>query len=159
EVVVVAVAIEELDRPLLHRGTWPLRSGLERALHGLAALDVPEGDPDLGRAAAHLDVVVVEDLPGLTVELDGGPLLQFAGADHSGWAPGRAPAGPCRARGRRRSRFVVRRPIVADALAASDRQNESLARELCQPIHPTSGSVDQEEILDPDASLPFEVDP
>jgi hypothetical protein len=27
-------------------------------------------------------VVVVEDLPELAVELDGDPLLQFAGADH-----------------------------------------------------------------------------
>ena len=37
---------------------------------------------DLGRAAAHLDVVVVEDLPELAVELDGDALLQVAGRDH-----------------------------------------------------------------------------
>ena len=75
EVVVVAVAVQELDRPLLHRRARPLRPGLERALDGLAALDVAQRDADLGRAAAHLDVVVVEDLPELAVELDGDALL------------------------------------------------------------------------------------
>jgi hypothetical protein len=34
------------------------------------------------RASAHLDVVVVEDLPELAVELDGDSLAQVAGADH-----------------------------------------------------------------------------
>ena len=74
EVEVVAVAVQELDGPLLHRGARPLRPGLERALDGLAALDVAQRDADLGRAAAHLDVVVVEDLPELAVELDGDAL-------------------------------------------------------------------------------------
>src|SRR4029079_12832161 len=94
EVIVGAVAIEELDRALLHRRARPLRASLERSLHCLTALDVPEGDPDLGAAAAHLDVVVVEDLPELAVELDGDPLPQFAGTDHAladSWAF--APAG------------------------------------------------------------------
>ena len=39
-------------------------------------------DPDLGGAAAHLDVVIVEDLPELAVEFDGDALLEFTGADH-----------------------------------------------------------------------------
>jgi hypothetical protein len=81
-VVLVAVAVEELDGPLLHRCARPLRPGLERALHGLAAFDIAKRDAHLRRAAAHLDVVVVEDLPELAVELDGDALLQFAGADH-----------------------------------------------------------------------------
>ena len=100
--IVAAVPVEELDGPLLHRCPRPLRTGLERALDRLAALDVTERDPDLGRAAAHLDVVVVEDLPELAVELDGDALLEFAGADHvdgllaAGWigaGSGRGEAG------------------------------------------------------------------
>ena len=56
----------------------------------------------LGGAATHLDVVVVEDLPEVAVELDGDALPEFAGTDHVGMAPGgrtghgatQAPAGP-----------------------------------------------------------------
>ena len=105
EVVLVAVAVQELDRPLLHRGPRPLRPGLERALHGLAALDVAQRDPHLGRAATHLDVVVVEDLPELAVELDGDALLQFAGADHrvGSWGDGRGSSWQRRAHRRGRS--------------------------------------------------------
>ena len=82
EMEVVAVAVQELDGPLLHRRARPLRAGLERALDRLAALDVAQRDADLGRASTHLDVVVVEDLPELAVELDGDALLEFTGADH-----------------------------------------------------------------------------
>ena len=93
EVVVVAVAVEELDGALLHRRARPARPGLERALDRLAALDVAQRDAHLGRAAAHLDVVVVEDLPELAVELDGDALLEFAGADHVGGGSWKAVAG------------------------------------------------------------------
>ena len=58
---------------------------LGATLDGLAALDVPELDPDLGRAAAHLDVVVVQDLPELAIELDGDTLAQLTCRDHRSW--------------------------------------------------------------------------
>src|SRR5439155_20732335 len=85
EMEVAAVAVEELDRAPFHRSARPFGSGLEGPLDRLAALDVAQRDADLGRAAAHLDVVVVEDLPEVAVELDGDALAQFAGADHVGW--------------------------------------------------------------------------
>ena len=99
EVEIAVVAVEELDRPLLHGGARPFRPGLERALDGLAALDVAQGDADLRRSSTHLDVVVIEDLPELAVELDGDALLEFAGADHVvvdswGQSAGHAPTGP-----------------------------------------------------------------
>ena len=83
---VVAVPVEELDGALLEDGAGPLLAGLEAALDRLAATDVAQLDLHLGRAAAHLDVVVVEDLPELAVELDGDALLQVAGRDHGSGA-------------------------------------------------------------------------
>ena len=90
EVEVLAVAVEELHGPLLEDGARPLLAGLEGTLDGLAALDVAQLDAHLGGASAHLDVVVVEDLPELAVELDGDALAQVSGRDHgccpSPWA-------------------------------------------------------------------------
>ena len=59
---------------------WP---GLAGSLDGLPALDVAERDPDLGRATADLEVVVIEDLPQLVVELDDEPLFQVSGRNHA----------------------------------------------------------------------------
>jgi hypothetical protein len=81
-VVILTVAVEELDRALLELRARPLRPGLEGALDCLAAPHVAQRDADLGRTAAHLDVVVIEDLPKLPIELDGHALAQFSGADH-----------------------------------------------------------------------------
>ncbi len=63
EVVVVAVLVQELHRARFEDGPRPLLRGLERALQGAAALDVLELDADLRRAATHLDVVELQDLP------------------------------------------------------------------------------------------------
>src|SRR4051794_24073082 len=60
EMEIVAVSVQVLDRTLLHRRARPLRSGLERPLDSLAALDVAQGDAHLCGAASHLDVVVIE---------------------------------------------------------------------------------------------------
>ena len=72
----------DIDVPSFKLSAGPLAASLERALHGLAALDVAQRDSNLGRAATHLDVVVVEDLPEVAIELDGHALAQLAGADH-----------------------------------------------------------------------------
>ena len=82
EVEVVAVAIQELDRAAVDLRARPALARLERLLDGAALLDVAQLDPDLGRAAAHLDVVVVEDLPQVAIKLDDDALAQLAGADH-----------------------------------------------------------------------------
>ena len=120
-------------------------AGLEAALDGLAALDVAQLDPDLGRAAAHLDVVVVEDLPELAVELDGDALAQVAGGDHGRWAPeagrpaARTPRGwPVPGRSGDCSRGplprLASRPSVPRATASAD--DDDLAREVGQPLDP-----------------------
>src|SRR5581483_9582103 len=95
EVELVAVAVEELDRAMLELGPRPAFAGLERPLDDRALLHVPELDPDLGRTTAHLDVVVVEDLPEVAVELDDDALPQLAGGDHGS-------LDSCRDRARRR---------------------------------------------------------
>src|SRR5262249_11367628 len=83
EVEVVAVAVQELHGPPVDLGPRPAVAGLERLLDRAALLDVAQLDPDLGRAAADLDVVVVEDLPEVPIELDDDALAQLAGADHA----------------------------------------------------------------------------
>ena len=81
EVVVVAIPIEGLYGALVEHRARPLLARLEGALDGLAALDVAQLDADLRGAAAHLDVVEVEDLPEVAVELDGDAFAQVSGRD------------------------------------------------------------------------------
>src|SRR5439155_5718967 len=77
-----AVTVEVLDGPLVEPRAGPPLASLEGPLDGLALLHVAQLDAHLGRPAAHLDVVEVEDLPELPIELDSRPLFQVSGRDH-----------------------------------------------------------------------------
>ena len=160
EVEVVAVAVQELDRAAVDLGPRPALARLERLLDRAALLDVAQLDPDLGRAAAHLDVVVVEDLPEVAVKLDDDALAQLAGADHGVGAPvargavggvsppraGRLDCAPDATRGRARNRAV-------------SAERDHVAREVRQPLDDAACGVEVDEVLDAHAGLALEVDP
>ena len=82
EVEQVAVAVEVLHRLMLGADAAELGSGLEGALDRVAAANVAQLEPGLGRAAADLDVFPVDDLVLVAVEFDHESALEVAGGDH-----------------------------------------------------------------------------
>jgi hypothetical protein len=98
-------------------GARPLLTGLERLLDRAALLDVAQLDADLCGPAAHLDVVVVEDLPQVAVKLDDDAFAQLAGADHGWVCSGGAWRGRRRADSPRSFDWVCRR-MLPEAAAA-----------------------------------------
>src|SRR5262249_48594030 len=159
-----AVAVQELDRTLLEERAGPLLTRLERAFDRLPAPDVAQLDSDLGRAATHLDVVVVEDLPELAIELDGHAFLEVSGGDHADtllgagggsddggfrclrWTRATRPAG-CR------ERVSGRECTGAARSAAHDRD---LARGCREARTAGTRWVEHDQVLDPDTGLAIE---